>query len=55
MYELSHWHPVMRVRDLTRKPVGIKLCGREIVIFRSNSGEIGGAGRCLLPSWNEAQ
>src|SRR5215218_10301208 len=35
---LDHWHPVLFSRDLGPKPVGVKLGGREIALFRTKSG-----------------
>jgi len=41
MAPLDHWHPVLPSRQLGRKPVGIKLCRREIVLFRTPDGKVG--------------
>lgn len=41
MNELNHWHPVLLSKALKKKPVGIKLCGREIALFRTKNGEVG--------------
>ncbi len=41
MNELNHWHPVLLSKALKQKPLGIKLCGREIALFRTKNGEIG--------------
>jgi phenylpropionate dioxygenase-like ring-hydroxylating dioxygenase large terminal subunit len=41
MAAIDHWHPVLLSRDLCRKPVGIRLHGREIVLFRGPAGEVG--------------
>jgi vanillate O-demethylase monooxygenase subunit len=39
--ELDHWHPVLEARALGRRPVAIKLCGREVVAFRAGDGTLG--------------
>lgn len=36
---LDHWHPVYPCRQLTVKPVGVKLAGRMICLFRTSKGE----------------
>lgn len=41
MSETDHWHPVLLSRELRRKPVGVKLNGEEIVVFRAGDGRIG--------------
>lgn len=41
MNELNHWHPVLPTNKLKRKPVAVKLCGQELVLFRSADGHIG--------------
>lgn len=38
---LDHWHPVLRSRDLRRKPVGVKVAGEPIAVFRTASGGLG--------------
>jgi phenylpropionate dioxygenase-like ring-hydroxylating dioxygenase large terminal subunit len=35
---LDHWHPVLFSRDLGAKPVGVKLAGRDIALFRTKAG-----------------
>ncbi len=35
---LDHWHPILFSRDLGTKPVGVKLAGREIALFRTKAG-----------------
>ena len=37
----DHWHPVLRSCELRSKPVGVKLAGREIALFRDGSGQVG--------------
>lgn len=41
MAALDHWHPVILSEDLKDRPVGVRLCGREIVVFRGEDGRIG--------------
>lgn len=41
MAALDHWHPVLLSRDLKNAPVGVRLAGREIVLFRGEQGRIG--------------
>jgi len=41
MAMLDHWHPVIRSRDVRGAPVGVKLAGREIVLFRDEAGRVG--------------
>jgi nitrite reductase/ring-hydroxylating ferredoxin subunit len=38
---LDHWHPVLRSRDLRRGPVGVKVAGEPIAVFRTRSGGLG--------------
>lgn len=37
----DHWHPVVLSKDLTDKPIGVKIDGHEIVVFRTESGQVG--------------
>jgi nitrite reductase/ring-hydroxylating ferredoxin subunit len=41
MAAIDHWHPVLLESQLGKEPVGIRLCGRSIVLFRGGSGQIG--------------
>ncbi len=41
MAALDHWHPVLLGRELRRKPVAVRLCDREIVLFRTRDGAVG--------------
>lgn len=41
MAELDHWHPVLRREELRRKPRSVRIGDREIVVFRTESGELG--------------
>ncbi len=38
---LDHWHPMLPARQLRKKPVGVKLAGVPIALFRTESGRIG--------------
>ena len=38
---LDHWHPVLRSRALRRGPVGVKVAGEPIAVFRTRSGGLG--------------
>jgi phenylpropionate dioxygenase-like ring-hydroxylating dioxygenase large terminal subunit len=35
---LRHWHPLLRSRELGRRPIRRRLCGTSIVLFRTASG-----------------
>src|SRR5437763_8878798 len=41
MATIDHWHPVLLSRKLKRKPVPVRLCGKDLVVFRTAAGEIG--------------
>src|SRR5262245_10267797 len=38
MSVLDHWHPLLLSCDLGRKPVGVRLDGRPIVLYRTPEG-----------------
>ena len=38
MSELDHWHPVLLSRELRAKPVGVTVCGRKLVVWRTRDG-----------------
>ena len=38
---LDHWHPVCRSADLGDKPVGVRIDGQAIALFRANKDQIG--------------
>lgn len=38
---LQHWHPIIESNLLKKKPVSVKICGKEIVLFRTSGGEVG--------------
>lgn len=38
---LDHWHPVLLSNQLKKKPAGVKLNGKELVLFRGTSGQVG--------------
>src|SRR5262245_18607888 len=39
MAVFDHWHPVLFSNELRKKPVGVRLCGKELVLFRGAGGE----------------
>jgi phenylpropionate dioxygenase-like ring-hydroxylating dioxygenase large terminal subunit len=41
MGTLDHWHPVYSSKALERGPVSVRLCGKNIVLFRPKPGEVG--------------
>jgi len=41
---MDHWHPVLLSTDLLKAPIGIRLNGEEIVVFRTASGGVGALG-----------
>ncbi len=41
MYELMHWHPVLKSDDLHSAPVKIRILNHDIVMFRDELGKIG--------------
>src|SRR5688572_28421526 len=41
MSSLDHWHPVLLAKQLKRDPVGVTLNGKELVLFRTASGQVG--------------
>jgi vanillate O-demethylase monooxygenase subunit len=41
MSVLDHWHPVLQSRRLRAEPVGVRLAGRTLVLFRDNEHRIG--------------
>ena len=38
---LDHWHPMLPSNRLRRKPVGVRLAGKDIALFRTRSGQVG--------------
>jgi phenylpropionate dioxygenase-like ring-hydroxylating dioxygenase large terminal subunit len=38
---LDHWHPVLPSRQLGRQPVGVRLAGHDLVLFRTADGRPG--------------
>jgi phenylpropionate dioxygenase-like ring-hydroxylating dioxygenase large terminal subunit len=38
---LDHWHPVLLSGELRDKPVGVKLAGEPVAVFRTGSGGLG--------------
>jgi phenylpropionate dioxygenase-like ring-hydroxylating dioxygenase large terminal subunit len=41
MAVLDHWHPVLPSKRLRRAPVGVRLAGTNIVLFRGTGGQVG--------------
>ncbi len=41
MASIDHWHPVLKSRELRKKPVSVTLCDHEVVLFRSADGVVG--------------
>ncbi|NUM52040.1 MAG: aromatic ring-hydroxylating dioxygenase subunit alpha [Candidatus Hydrogenedentes bacterium] len=41
MRNMEHWHPVALSAELGTKPIGVRLNGEEIALFRTVRGEIG--------------
>lgn len=48
MSVFDHWHPVLLGKDLKKKPVGIRLAGKELVLFRAGPGQIGVLNDCCV-------
>lgn len=38
---LDHWHPMLPASSLRDKPVGVRLAGKDIALFRTESGQVG--------------
>jgi phenylpropionate dioxygenase-like ring-hydroxylating dioxygenase large terminal subunit len=38
---LDHWHPVLPSKQLKKHPVGVRLGGQNIVLFRTSNGKLG--------------
>jgi phenylpropionate dioxygenase-like ring-hydroxylating dioxygenase large terminal subunit len=47
MAAIDHWHPVLLSKHLRDRPVGIRLAGKEMVLFRAD-GAIGALDDCCL-------
>jgi phenylpropionate dioxygenase-like ring-hydroxylating dioxygenase large terminal subunit len=43
---LDHWHPVLQSKALRNKPAAVRLCGKNIVLFRGEEGKIGALDDC---------
>jgi phenylpropionate dioxygenase-like ring-hydroxylating dioxygenase large terminal subunit len=41
MAVLDHWHPVLAAYRLRREPVGVRLAGKRIALFRGEDGKVG--------------
>ncbi len=46
MATLDHWHPLLRSNRLRKRPVGVRLDGKELVLFRAGPGKIGALEDC---------
>jgi phenylpropionate dioxygenase-like ring-hydroxylating dioxygenase large terminal subunit len=46
MGTLDHWHPVLCSKRLRDEPVGVRLLGKNIVLFRAGAGQIGALEDC---------
>ena len=46
MGSMDHWHPVLAAKQLRNKPVGVRLNGRELVLFRGAAGRVGALDDC---------
>jgi phenylpropionate dioxygenase-like ring-hydroxylating dioxygenase large terminal subunit len=44
--ELDHWHPVFLSRKLGKRPVSVKICDFELVLFRTTDGVAALLDRC---------
>jgi phenylpropionate dioxygenase-like ring-hydroxylating dioxygenase large terminal subunit len=42
----DHWHPVLPSKKLRKQPVGIRLLGSSIVLFRAKDGQVGALEDC---------
>jgi phenylpropionate dioxygenase-like ring-hydroxylating dioxygenase large terminal subunit len=48
MASLDHWHPVLLSKQLKHKPVGVRVCGKELVLFRPGPGQVGALNDCCV-------
>src|SRR4051794_31815501 len=46
MAALDHWHPVLPSNQLGTEPLGIKLAGTELALFRTRQGKLGAVVDC---------
>lgn len=46
MSPLDHWHPVLCSKKLSNGPVGVRLHGKNLVLFRADDGKIGALDDC---------
>ena len=46
MTALDHWHPLLASKRLRDDPVGVRLHGKDIVLFRTGRGQIGALDDC---------
>ena len=36
----EYWYPALEARKVKNKPVGLKICGEDVVFFRDRQGEV---------------
>jgi phenylpropionate dioxygenase-like ring-hydroxylating dioxygenase large terminal subunit len=48
MAVLDHWHPILLSSKLRAEPVGVRLGGKDIVLFRAGPGQIGALDDCCV-------
>ncbi len=41
MNEFKHWQPVLLSHELKERPASVRVCGRDLVLFRGKSGTVG--------------
>src|SRR5947208_2580714 len=46
MGPLDHWHPVLSSQKLRDAPVGVRLHGKKLVLFRAEDGKVGAFDDC---------
>jgi phenylpropionate dioxygenase-like ring-hydroxylating dioxygenase large terminal subunit len=46
MTVFDHWHPVLCSKMLRRRPIGVRLQGKNLVLFRAEAGQIGALPDC---------
>jgi vanillate O-demethylase monooxygenase subunit len=46
MAALDSWHPVLLSRELGKRPAAVRLCDRELVLFRTRGGSVGALEDC---------
>ncbi len=46
MPALDHWHPVLCSKKLRKRPIGVRLNGKDIVLFRTEDGQVAALEDC---------